>query len=122
MSYERIALDGVLVLSPREARIDMSNAEAFKDALLDAVGAASKVMIVDLSSVEYISSAGLRSLMIAFKASKAGQKTMGIAGLQPLTREIFVITRFNTVFTLFDGVRDAVVGLAPDAVTEFDAL
>jgi anti-sigma B factor antagonist len=122
MTYERIALDGALVMAPREVRIDMSNADAFKDALVDSVGLTSKVMIVDLSSVEYISSAGLRSLMIAFKAAKAEQKTMAIAGLRPLTQEIFAISRFNIVFTLFDDVRDALAGLAPDVVAEFDAL
>jgi len=122
MTYERIALDGALVMAPREARIDMSNADAFKDALLESVTLASKVMIVDLSSIEYISSAGLRSLMIAFKAAKAEQKTMAMAALRPLTQEIFAISRFNIVFTLFDDVRDALARLAPDVVAEFDAL
>ena len=122
MTYEQIALEGALVMAPREGRIDMANADAFKQALLDAVAAASPVMIVDLSSVEYISSAGLRALMIAFKTAKAEQKTMAIAALQPLTQEIFTISRFNMVFTLFDGVRDAIAGLAPNAVAEFDGL
>jgi anti-anti-sigma factor len=122
MTYERTALNGALVMAPREPRIDMSNADAFKQALLDAIAAAPSVMIIDLSSVEYISSAGLRSLMIALKTAKAEQKTMAIAALRPLTREIFAISRFNIVFTLFDGVRDAIAGLAPGAVAEFDGL
>ena len=32
------------------------------------------------------------------------------------------ISRFDIVFTLFDSVRDAIAGLAPQAVAEFDAL
>lgn len=88
MICDQIALGGVLVVAPSEDRIDLSNADSFKDALLANLSAASKVMIVDLSSVEYVSSAGLRSLMIAFKAAKAQSKTFAIAALRPLTREI----------------------------------
>ena len=122
MTYQRIALSSAIVMAPSEARIDMSNADAFKEALVESVASAPKVLIVDLSSVEYISSAGLRSLMIALKAAKAAQKTLAVAALQPLTKEIFAISRFDMVFSLFDRVRDAIAGLAPDAVAEFDAL
>ncbi len=122
MMSERTELDGALLMAPRAKRIDMSNADTFKDALLEALALTLKVIIVDLSSVDYISSAGLRALMIAFKAAKSEQKTMAIAALRPLTREIFTISRFDIVFTLFDTVRDAIVSLAPGAVSEFDAL
>ena len=122
MTYQRIALDGAFLIAPRAERIDMSNADTFKDALLEGVALTSNVMIVDLSSVDYISSAGLRSLMIALKAARAEGKTMAIAALRPLTREIFTISRFDIVFTLFDNVRDAIVKLAPTTVAQFDAL
>jgi anti-sigma B factor antagonist len=122
MTYDQIALDGALVMTPREDRIDLSNADPFRDSLLAALSSASKLMIVDLSRVEYISSAGLRSLMIALKAAKAEDKAFAVASLQPLTKEIFAISRLDLVFSLFDGVRDAIQGLAPHALAEFDAL
>lgn len=122
MTSDRIALDGALVMAPRDGRIDLSNADGFKDDLLAALSDASKLLIVDLSRVAYISSAGLRSLMIALKAARAEDKTFAIAALQPLTREIFAISRFDIVFSLFESVREAVAALAPDAVAEFDAL
>jgi anti-sigma B factor antagonist/stage II sporulation protein AA (anti-sigma F factor antagonist) len=122
MTYDQIALDGALVITPGDERIDLSNADGFKNTLLEALSSASKVLIVDLSKVEYISSAGLRSLMIALKAAKPQNKSFAIAALQPLTQEIFAISRLNVVFSLFDGVRDALEALAPDAVTKFDAL
>jgi anti-sigma B factor antagonist/stage II sporulation protein AA (anti-sigma F factor antagonist) len=122
MTCDRIVLGGALVMAPKDERIDLSNADAFTNALLAALTQASGVMIVDLSRVDYISSAGLRSLMIALKAAKAEQKSLAVAALRPLTREIFAISRFDIVFSLYDSVRDAIVGLAPDAVAEFDAL
>ena len=71
--------------------------------------------------MDYISSAGLRALMIVFKAAKAENKGFGIAGLQPLLLEIFTISRFNQVFAMFDHVRDGVAQLAPGDLAPFDA-
>jgi len=121
MHSDRIVLDGALVLALREKRIDLDNADAFKDALLGALPQASRALILDFSAVDYISSAGLRSLMIAHKAAKAASCNMAVAALKPLTREIFAISRFDVVFTLFDEVRGAVAELAPDALDGFDA-
>ena len=122
MTCDQIVLDGALVITPRDARIDLSNAEAFTAALLAALPKAGEALVVDLSGVEYISSAGLRSLMITLKAAKAQGAGLAVAALRPLTREIFAISRFDIVFTLFDSVRDAIAGLAPQAVAQFDAL
>jgi len=115
---EKRAGDAILVAAA--GRIDLSNADAFKDALSASLAKTKTALILDLSGVDYISSAGLRALMIAFKASKAENKAFGIAGLQPLLLEIFAISRFNQVFALFDSVRDGVAKLAPDALSEFD--
>jgi len=106
---------GNAVLLSASGRIDLSNAETFKDALSNALSKAKKALILDLSGVDYISSAGLRALMIAFKAGKAEGKAFGIAALQPLLLEIFTISRFNLVFPLFDTVPQAVEKLAPSA-------
>jgi anti-sigma B factor antagonist/stage II sporulation protein AA (anti-sigma F factor antagonist) len=104
---------GDAVLVGASGRIDLSNADAFKDALSASLSKAKTALILDLSGVDYISSAGLRSLMIVFKAGKAEGKTFAIAALQPLLLEIFTISRFNLVFPLFDTVQHAVDKLAP---------
>ena len=122
MICDQVALGAALVLTPGEGRIDLSNADPFRDRLLEALALAPKAMVVDLSKVEYISSAGLRSLMIALKAAKGEGKALAVAALAPLTREIFAISRFDIVFPVFAGVRDAIQELAPDALAEFDAL
>jgi anti-anti-sigma factor len=102
-------------------RIDLSNADAFKDNLSAAQVNATAGIVIDLAGVDYISSAGLRSLMIVFKAGKAASKQFAIAALQPLLMEIFTISRFHLVFPLFDTVRAAIEKQVPDALPEFDA-
>lgn len=99
-------------------RIDLSNAESFREQLLDCLSTAT--VIVDLSQVEYVSSAGLRSLMIAAKAAKAADLELAVAALTPAVKEIFTISRFDLVVPCFTSVRDAVAKLDPAALAEFD--
>ena len=54
----------VLVLAP-VGRLDNLTSAAFQTRLLAAVTSGSADVVVDLSGVEYISSAGLRALMTA---------------------------------------------------------
>jgi len=110
---------GDAVLLTASGRIDLSNADDFREALSAALAKATSALVLDLSGVDYISSAGLRSLMIVFKAGKADGKAFGIAALQPLVAEIFTISRFNLVFPLFDTVGHAFDKLAPGAGEAF---
>ena len=105
---------GDAALVKADGRIDMANAEAFRESLDSALATAKSAMIVDMEGVDYISSAGLRALMIAFRASKAAGKGFGVAALTPLVLEIFTISRFNLVFPLYGSVREALQALAPD--------
>ena len=102
-------------------RVDLSNADEFKDKLTAALNSATGGLVVDMGEVDYISSAGLRSLMIVFKASKGAGKQFAITSLQPLLMEIFTISRFHLVFPLFDTARAAIEKQVPDALGEFDA-
>ena len=111
-----------LVLAPA-GRIDHASAESLKDALASYLGrcaAGQDQLVLDLSGVEYISSAGLRVLMLARKQAKAQGGTLVVAGLQPIVREIFEISRFTVVFDIFPSARDALARVSPIALAAFD--
>ena len=116
MDLKQKGVDGV-TLATAPGRIDLYNADAFTAALADSKTA----LILDFSDVEYISSAGFRSLLITFKASKTGNKGFGVAGLAPTIKEIFDIARFSQALPIFQTTREAVAQLAPDALARFDA-
>jgi anti-sigma B factor antagonist/stage II sporulation protein AA (anti-sigma F factor antagonist) len=120
MAFGATTVGGAAVVKV-DGRIDMSNAEAFRESLVSAVATAKRAVIVDMGGVDYISSAGLRSLMIAFRAAKADGKGFAVASLRPLVLEIFTISRFNLVFPLYGGVREALQALAPDGLGPFEA-
>ena len=92
-------------------RVDHANADAFKAALWPALGACKAggdQLLLDLSGLEYISSAGLRVLMLAAREVKQQQGSIALCSLQPVVQEIFEISRFNIVFKLH---RDRRAGL-----------
>ena len=113
---------GAVVLAPG-GRLDHDNSEAFRAALqphLDAAARPRRGVVLDLSHLEYVSSAGLRCFVIAAKQAKAQGGRVVIAAMQPVVAEIFQISRFNLVFDIFTSVRDALAALSADATAAFD--
>jgi len=91
------------VLSPA-GRIDHTHADAFKLALDPHLAACTKdgaPLVLDFSGVDYISSIGLRALMVAIKQVKPQGGRMVLAALQPLVLEVFTISRFDMLFEIF---------------------
>ncbi|MGA8050539.1 MAG: STAS domain-containing protein [Burkholderiales bacterium] len=110
-----------MVLTPT-GRLDHDNCEAFREALqpyLQEGGESGGGIVFDLSTLEYVSSAGLRCLMIAAKEAKTLGSTILIAAMQPVVAEIFQISRFNLVFDTFPTVREALNALSPESAAAY---
>lgn len=121
MGIERQAYASVTVLVP-SGRLDHNGSEPFKDAMLDALGEdGSQSVVVDLAGVDYISSVGLRAVMIASKHARGGKGKLLVAALQPTVLEIFEISRFNHVVGMHDTVPNALASLSPEAAAAYDA-
>ena len=99
--------DGAIILSP-QGRIDQNTAPQFQEALLSEVTKASAVtVVIDMSDVGFMSSVGLRALMMAYKQSMSSGGNLVIADLSPVVKEVFQISRFDTVLNCFDNVQAA---------------
>ena len=113
----------VIVLAP-EGRVDHTSAEEFQAELLaqvDSSAEADKHIILDLSGIDYMSSVGLRALMVASKQSKASDTTIVVSALNPDMKEIFEISRFHFVFKTFDSTAEAIKGFSDSAVSAWSA-
>ena len=113
----------VVVLAPT-GRVDHTSAEGFQSELLEHVGqcaAADKHIILDMSGIDYMSSVGLRALMIASKESKKTEMSIVVSALQPDMKEIFEISRFHFVFKTFDTTAEAIKGFSDAAVAAWSA-
>lgn len=103
----------ILILSPH-GRIDHAHADAFKSALdkyLAECKSGGTHVVLDFAAVNYISSVGLRMLMLAARQVKTQGGRIVIAALQPLVEEVFKISRFNLVYQVFHSVDDALAEL-----------
>lgn len=112
---------GGVLLAAAPGRIDLSNADQFQAALSAALGKAKTALVLDLSSVDLITSGGFRALVIVLKASKAQNKGFALTGLRPLVKEVFDIGHFGQVLAVFDTVRDAVTKLDPNSLPHLEA-
>lgn len=111
-----------LVVAPA-GRLDHDNCEAFRaglQPLLDRALASRQRIVVDLSGLEYVSSAGLRCFMLAARQAGAQGGKIVLAALRPVVAEIFQISRFDMVFELHPSVREALAAVSADAAAAFD--
>ena len=69
-------------------------------------------LLRDFAGVEYVSSVGLRVLMLAAKQVTAQNGRIVIAALTPVVFEVFQISRFDLIFSVFDTLDSALVALA----------
>ena len=70
-----------LVLLPVD-RLDSGNARSFESILMAFITRGERQVIVDFSRLEFVSSAGLRALLLAAKALKSGEGTIVICAMK----------------------------------------
>lgn len=104
-------------------RLDQDNCESFRRNLAPHLEAATKsalTIVLDLSELEYVSSAGLRCFMLAAKETKSNDGRIFVAALQPMVAEIFKISRFDLLIPVYPALRAALESVSADAVAAFD--
>jgi anti-sigma B factor antagonist len=100
----------IVVLSP-VGQIDNETSAGFQTQLLEVVGEGSGRVLLDFTSVDYISSAGLRALMTASKKTKAGGGRIAVTALNKMVKEIYEISRFTLIVPAFDSAAEATAAL-----------
>jgi anti-sigma B factor antagonist len=109
MDISENSRDGALVISA-SGRMDSSTAGAL-ETVLPARVKDNKAVVLSLADVAYVSSAGLRVLLIGAKAAKAAGHSLIITGVAPAVREVFDISGFTKIFTIEADVEAALAKL-----------
>ena len=112
------------VIAMPVGRIDHRSAAEFEAALTPLVAAAAGAkgaLVLDFSGIDYISSVGLRVLMIAAKKMREREAPLLVSALQSVVAEIFAISRFDNVVEQFPSVRGALGQLSAPALAAYDA-
>jgi anti-sigma B factor antagonist len=83
-----------------DEKLDVVASKAFEAELLAKLEAAASVLYVDFSGCPYVSSAGLRAVLIAAKTARKADKRVVLVGMNPIVREVFKVSGFDRMLTI----------------------
>jgi anti-sigma B factor antagonist len=102
-TFKRVALVEV------SGRIDSSTAPEFEEALQGVTGDGRHNIVVDLSGVDYMSSAGLRILVATLRECKKRLGNVKLANPSERASDVLSLAGLDTMFDIYDD-RTAAVG------------
>lgn len=88
-------------------KIDASNSPKIEKEIATYTATVQKIVILDLQGLEYMSSAGLRVVLISAKHLKAKGQDLLISGLQGPVKDVFELSGLYSIFKIFQTVEDA---------------
>jgi anti-sigma B factor antagonist len=95
-----------------DARLDALSAPDFRSRMAGTLTGASPRVLLDLSPVAFIDSAGLASILSLVKGLPEGGE-LRIAGAREAVRAVFRLTRLDKVLPLHETLEDAAAAMSP---------
>lgn len=89
-------------------RIDATTAGAFDEKAAEAAAGQPRALLIDFTDLEYISSAGLRSILKLAKLTQGRKIQMRCFGMQKGVFEVFRISGFSSIIKITDTREQAV--------------
>ena len=99
---------GTVLALALKGRLDAATSKGVEDRLLALIDSGEIHLVVDLEQLNYISSVGLRVLMLAAKRLRTANGAIVVCALQPTVQQVFEIAGFTKIFRIFP-TRDAAV-------------
>lgn len=97
--------EGSVTVVALDGELDSASAPAVQERLAELVQPDGRVL-VDLTAVPYMSSAGLRTLLLLYRNAQAVNTSVGLVGVSPELRQMMEATGFLGFFALSDSVHD----------------
>lgn len=107
MQIAEVRVDGVVAVAPA-GRIDTTTAPLLDQHLVALLGGGHRRLVVDLSGVDYISSAGLRVLLLLARRVQEARGRLALCGLGDAVRQVFQLAGFLPLFIVCES-REAAV-------------
>ncbi|MFC5498096.1 STAS domain-containing protein [Caenimonas terrae] len=81
-------------------RLDSGNSPAFEKEIMSQLEAGTTHVLIDFSDLNYISSAGLRVVLLTAKKTKAAGGKLVLCGLSDSINEVFMVSGFNAILDI----------------------
>ena len=89
----------VLVLA-LNGRLDSTTSTEFEKRIVGAIEGKERHIVIDMSGIDYISSAGLRAVLIGAKQMSAGYGKLALCGLSEKIADVFHMSGFDKILTI----------------------
>ncbi|CAA7612696.1 STAS domain-containing protein [Magnetospirillum sp. UT-4] len=99
MEIREEKVEGATILVP-VTRVDSATAKAFEARVLQVVNSGVARIVLDFAEMDYISSAGLRVVLVGAKMTRAPRKFV-LCGMKPHIREVFDVSGFAKILAIF---------------------
>ncbi len=93
--------EGETIIALVDARVDGTNAKEFQIELEEVIAAADRMMILDCEKLSYISSAGLRVVLLTARSLQRKNSKFAICSLSEEIGKVFQISGFDKVIPVF---------------------
>jgi stage II sporulation protein AA (anti-sigma F factor antagonist) len=94
-----------------EGRLDANNSKIFEEKVLAVIDQGETRFVIDLSQLDYISSAGLRTFLVASKRLTAAGGKMAFCSVQESVKQVFDILGFYSIFSILGSKDEALNSL-----------
>jgi len=90
---------GTTILTPR-GRVDSVTCKPFEQQLMGCIDGGERRVIVDFVELDYISSAGLRVLLMGAKRQRAAGGRLVLCAMKDHIREVFDVSGFSSILEI----------------------
>lgn len=91
-----------------KGRMDVTTAPKYEVECNKWIDRGESILVMDLGELEYISSAGLRSILIIAKKVKSKKGDICFCNASDMVKEVFSFSGFSSMFHMCDSVQEAV--------------
>ncbi|MFH0736628.1 MAG: STAS domain-containing protein [bacterium] len=88
-------------------RLDASTSNIFEEKLISLLDSGETQILINFSELEYISSSGLRVLLVGAKKLKTTNQKISLCNLRSHIYEVFEIAGFTPIFNIFKTLQEA---------------
>ncbi len=95
-----IEREGDTVTAAITGRIDGTNAREFQDSLIETLQEDDRCMVLDFANLSYISSAGLRAILLTAKTLAKQDGKLEVCSLPRSIQEVFETSGFDKIISV----------------------
>lgn len=101
------AIGSAILIIEVNGEVDTNTAGALESSLTQEFDKGARLLILELSQMDYVSSVGLRVLLAHLKKIKSSQGRMVLTGLNQEVQEIFDMAGFSSLFEISPSLSEA---------------